>query len=105
MLIDLCLGHLPLEPWPILLITALGLTTASRAWRAITLAVLAAALPALLYLAHHLKQMGWHGSSLHLILNRVWPVPHIALAATLLLAALLTLPAIALLTHRWIRES
>jgi hypothetical protein len=86
------LGRWTLTPAPLLLVAGLGSMTHSRAWRGLTLCLLAATLPWTLYLLHGVNRAGLAGRTTYPLFDRHYAVPHaaafIALAAAAALCAL-----------------
>jgi WD40 repeat protein len=72
------LGRWTLTPAPLLLVAAMGLFTHSRAWRAITLWLMAGMLPVSLLLAYRVYRSGVWSASVWPVLDRYYSIPHIA---------------------------
>jgi hypothetical protein len=77
-LLTAALGRWTLTPAPLLLVAAIGLATHSRAWRAITLWLLAGMLPLSLLLAYRLYRSGVWSASVWPVLDRYYSIPHLA---------------------------
>jgi hypothetical protein len=75
-LVATCLGRWVRTPAPLLLITAIGLATHARAWRAIALPLLCGLLPLLAYEAHALRTLGLLARMAYPLLDRYHDIPH-----------------------------
>jgi len=77
-LLTAALGRWTLTPAPLLLLAAMGLFTHSRAWRAITLWLMAGMLPLSLLLGYRIYRSGVWSASVRPVLDRYYSIPHLA---------------------------
>ncbi len=103
-LLDLCIGHVAIDPSPMLILCGLGLATGSRAWRLASMVALAASFPALARATIQLRHVGFFATTPHQILDRVWNVPHRPILISIFAATIMAFLAIARLTAEWFRR-